>query len=113
MVRAVAERYAVAAAAFLAAAGWLGVGLIDGFECLFAFVLAAQAVRLYQRRTDPPARGRASGPGRRSGRPRSNVEERSTAPRRARSAEPPATEGRRLYDGDREDAWQVSSEPAW
>ncbi len=113
MVRAFAERYAVAAAAFLAAAVWLGVGVIHGFACLFVFVLVAQAVRLYQRRTDSPARGRASGPGRRSGRPRSIVEERSTAPRRPRSAEPLASQGRRLYDGDREDAWQVSSEPVW
>jgi hypothetical protein len=113
VVRAVAQRYAVAAAAFLAAAVWLGVGVIHGFMCLFAFVFVAQAVRLYQRRTDSPARGHASSPSRHSARPRSTVEERDPAPRGTRSAKPPTSHGR-IYDSDREEpAWQVSSEPAW
>jgi hypothetical protein len=107
VVRAVAERYAVAAAAFLAAAVWLGVGVIHGFVCLFAFVVVAQAVRLYQRRSDSPARGRGPSGSRRSSRPR------STAGGRRRPAKAPASQGN-LYDSEREEsAWGVSSEPAW
>ena len=70
MVRSVAERYTVAAFAFVAAATWLGVGVVHGLLCLFVAALAAQATRFQQRRRD--ARSRAS------------------ARRRARARRPPA-----------------------
>lgn len=102
MARSVAERYLVAATAFVAAATWLGVGLTNGLACLFVFVLALQAVRAYQRRSG-------------SRRPRAG----SRRERPSRSE--PAVSGRhrtlpsgRLYDGKREDlGWPVTSEVTW
>jgi hypothetical protein len=112
VVRSVAERYAVAAFAFMAAATWLGVGLTSGFACLFVFVMASQVVRLYQRRSGARSRGISSS---RERRPRSqpaSAEERSafqTAPGRDRSRP-----SGRLYDGGREEFGRPApSESAW
>lgn len=102
MARSVAARYLMAASAFMATAIWVGVGLSGGFTCLFVFVLALQAVRLYQRRSE--SRNRRSTPRR----------ERPFAP-----SAPPARRERsrstgRIYDGDREElAWPVASEATW
>lgn len=112
-MRSVAERYAVAGFAFLAAAVWLGVGLIHGFACLFVFVLAFRAVRLYQRRSDSPGRVQASRRERQPRHPRVAAEEPSASPRRSRAADRPAS-SRRLYDADRDESgWMVASEPTW
>ena len=112
MVRSVAERYAVAAFAFMAAATWLGVGLTSGFACLFVFVMASQAVRLCQRRPSSRSRRVSSS---RERRPRSrpaSAEERSafqTAPGRDRSRP-----SGRVFDGGREELGRpVQSEAAW
>ncbi len=56
MVRSVAERYAVAAVAFMAAATWLGVGLVHGLLCLLVALVAVHATRIYQRRNDARTR---------------------------------------------------------
>ena len=61
MSRSGVERYAVAGVAFVAAATVLGVGLVDGLVCLAVFLVASQAVRAFQRRSDartPAARER-------------------------------------------------------
>jgi hypothetical protein len=60
VVRSVVARYVVAAFAFIAAATWVGVSLTGGLKCLFVFVLALHAVRLYQRRHDQRSRRPAS-----------------------------------------------------
>lgn len=112
-MRSVAERYAVAAFAFLAAAVWLGVGLISGFACLLVFLLAAQAVRLYQQRSDAREEAQTSSRERRSRDSRIVAEEPSSSRRRSRSADRPAS-SRRLYDADREDlAWPAVGESSW
>ncbi len=117
-MRSVVERYLVAAFAFMAAAIWLGVGLKNGFACLLVFVLASQAVRLYQQRSG--SRGHRAGsrherPSReRSSRPkRASVKERDipipTPPR----IERPRPSGR-VYDGGHEEiGWPVPSEATW
>jgi hypothetical protein len=87
MVRSVTERYVVAAFAFMATATWLGVALIHGLLCLLVALLASQAVRLYQRRTD--TRGRATT------RRRRPLRQRPVEDRRSRS---------KLYDAQGE-AW--------
>lgn len=97
MNRSVTERYAIAAAAFMAAAVWLGVGLVNGFLCLFVFLLAGQAVRIYQRRDD--ARERA-------------VDRRRQQTRRRPAAERPSRSV--PYDTDREQLdWQAVGDAAW
>lgn len=112
MARSVA-RYLVAAFAFMAAATWVGISLTGGFTCLLVFVLAFQAVRLYQRRSDPrsrPASSRRERPARHE--PVQTEERISSSPppiRRARS-QPSG----RVYDGDREQiGWSVASEATW
>jgi type III secretory pathway component EscV len=110
VVRSVAERYLVAAFAFIAAATWLSVGLINGFACLFLSVLAFQAVRLYQRRSD--SRGRAATRDRPSRSRRASAEERIPS-RRHRATDRPASSGH-PYDADRDEySWSAASEPAW
>lgn len=97
MTRSVTERYAVGAFAFMAAAAWLGVGLIHGLLCLFVALLGSQATRLYQRRND--SRAEATTQRRERSRPR------PAAARPARSG---------LYDADREDFdWRPASDAAW
>jgi hypothetical protein len=117
-VRSVAARYLVAAFAFMAAAIWLGVGMTSGFACLFVFVLASQAVRLYQLRSgssghrassrrERPARERPSRPKRES------AKERDISIPAAPRIERPRPSAR-VYDGDRERLAQpVASEAAW
>jgi hypothetical protein len=86
MTRSVAERYAVGAFAFMAAATWLGVGLTHGLMCLFVALLGSQATRIYQRRHDARTR--------------------STAQRSQRTRRPPAQERRQrsdVYDAGAED----------
>jgi hypothetical protein len=109
----VAARYLVAAFAFMAAAIWFGLSLSSGFACLFVFVFALQAARLYQRRSD--LRRRRS-PSRREHPSRHEVAlaEQEIAlspppPRHARSRS-----GERVYDGGREEFGRpVASEAAW
>jgi hypothetical protein len=109
----VAARYAVAAFAFMAAATWLGVGLTSGLTCLCVFVLAFQAVCLYQRRSG--ARSRRAG----SRRERPFREEPASAS--DTDSRTPAASGSdrsrlsaRFYDGDREEVgWPVANEAAW
>ena len=99
MARLVAERYAVAAFGFIAAATWLGVGLIHGLLCLLASLLAAQATRIYQRRSDSRSRVSARQRHRERARPRPVAER----PQRSR-----------LYDGDGEDFdWPTAGDAAW
>lgn len=96
MARSVAERYAVAAFAFMAAATWLGVGLVHGLLCLLVALVGAQAMRIYQRRSDSRAR---------------------TSARRRRARPRPATERpqrSRLYDSDTEEFdWPTAGDAAW
>ena len=112
MARLVAERYLVAAFAFLAAATWLGVGLENGFACLLVFVLALQAVRLYQRRSSVRSR---RAPARRA-RP-SDYEpshEKMDAPLPVASGRDRTPRSGRVYDGGREESgWPVTSEVTW
>jgi hypothetical protein len=97
MVRAAIERCAVAAFAFMAAATWLGVGLVHGLLCLSVALLASFAVRLYQRRSDSHARAAS----RRRHRPRPRPA--NGQPARARH-----------YDADREDFdWPSIGDAAW
>lgn len=97
MARSATERYAVAAFAFMAAATWLGVGLIHGLLCLLVAGLAAQAVRIYQRRSDSRERAVAQRRHRRRQRPAENRSPRSG-----------------LYDADRADVdWQAAGDAAW
>jgi hypothetical protein len=103
----------VAAFAFMAAATWVGISLTGGFTCLIVFVLALQAVRLYQRRTDSRSRRSASRPQRASRHEPALAEEKSISsaapPRRDRSR----STGR-VYDADRERiGWPVASEATW
>lgn len=113
MARSLAARYLVAAFAFMAAAAWVGVSLTGGFTCLFVFVLALQAVRLYQRRSD--SRSRRSSPRRE----RPSRHEPDWAGEQIPSSAPPARRDRsrssdRVYDGDREElGWPVAGEAAW
>lgn len=109
MVRSAAKRYAVAAMAFLAAATWLGVSVTHGIACLLVFVIALQAVGLYQRR------GGSSG--RRAGSTRNRPPGRKAAPAREHPVSGPITSpdrsqvSRRIYDGGRDDfGWPVPSE---
>ena len=104
MARSVAERYLVASVAFVAATTWLGVSLTSGLVCLFVFVSALQAVRVYQRRN-----------GARTSRDRTRRGHRYIYD--PASAEAVSYEGDRrqrtgrVYDGDREmDGWPIASE---
>jgi hypothetical protein len=112
VARSLAARYLVAAFAFMATATWVGVSLTGGFTCLFVFVLALQAVRLYQRRTDSRHR---SG----SRRERPSGREREWAEEGSASSPSPARRDRsrpsgRVYDGDREElGWPMASEATW
>jgi hypothetical protein len=116
-MRSVAERYLVAAFAFMAAAIWLGVSLTSGFACLFVFVLASQAVRLYQQRSGSDSR-HAGSRRERPSRERSSYSNRvSTKEKDSIPAAPrierPRPSGR-LYDGDREEFGRpVASEATW
>ena len=117
-MRSVAERYLVAAFAFMAAAIWLGVSLTGGFACLFAFVLASQAVRLYQQRSGSDNRragSRREGLSRErpSGSKRASAKERDISIPAAPRIERPRASGR-VYDGDREEFGRpVASEATW
>ncbi len=117
-MRSMAARYLVAAFAFLAAAIWLGVGLKNGFVCLLVFVLASQAVRLYQLRTGSSGH-RADARQERRSRERPTRQKRActtdmdipipAAPRIERPR-PSA----RVYDGSHEEmGWPVPSEATW
>lgn len=113
MTRSVAERYLVAAFAFMAAATWLGVGLQAGFECLLVFCLAFQAVRLYQRRTG--SRGRAAKRRRDRGRlyAPTSAEPHDMSPLAAPGSDRARRSGR-VYDGGHEDSgWPVATEATW
>ena len=70
MLRSAAERYAVGAMAFVAAATWLGVGVTHGLLCLFVAFVGTQGMRAYQRRTEA----------------RASVRRRNRAPQRHREA---------------------------
>lgn len=97
MVRSVAERYAVAAFAFMAAATWLGVGVVHGLLCLLVALVASQAVRIYQRRSG--TRAAATSRQRRRTRPAQRTER----PRRAG-----------LYDAGTDDFdWPTAGDAAW
>jgi hypothetical protein len=112
-VRSVAARYLVAAFAFMAAAIWFGLSLTGGFACLLVFVLALQAVRLYQRRSD--LRSRRS-PARRE---RPSRHEVALAEQEIALSPPPSRRDRsrssgRVYDGGREEiGWPVPNEATW
>ena len=109
MARSVAVRYLVAAFAFLAAAIWFGVGLKDGFACLLAFVLAFQAVRLYQLRSSVRSR-RAPSRREKASRHQPSLEQTDT---RLPDATRSVRTGRsgRVYDVGREQtAWPLPSE---
>lgn len=113
MVARSVARYLVAAFAFMAAATWVGISLTSGFTCLFVFVLASQAVRLYQRRNDlrsRPASSRRERPSRHEPvQPEERISSSPPAIRRARSQR-----SGHVYDGDREQSgWSVASEAAW
>lgn len=117
-MRSVVARYLVPAFAFMAAAIWLGVGLKSGFACLLVFVLAFQAVRLYQQRSGSSghrAGSRRAQPSRK--RParhkRTSATERDISIPAAPRIERPRPSAR-LYDGDRERLGQpVASEATW
>lgn len=113
MVRSAAKRYAVAAMAFLAAATWLGVSVTNGIACLLAFVVALQAVGLYQRRSGSSGRRASSTrnrPPRRKATPAG--EHPVSAPNT--SAKDRSQSSRRIYDGGRDDSgWPVPSEATW
>lgn len=110
MARSVAARYAVGAFAFMAAATWLGVSVTNGFTCLFVFVLALQAVRLYQRRSGsriPHAESKRDRPTRHEP---TWAEERQLSHRAAPISDRARRSGH-VYDGDREEpGWSVASE---
>lgn len=108
MARSVAERYLVAAFAFMATATWLGVGLTSGFTCLLVFVLAFQAVRLYQRRGG--SRSQRAG----SRRERPSRYQPLTGEETELLLPEPSGHGRsrlsdRVYDGDQESGWPLAS----
>jgi hypothetical protein len=110
VARSVAERYLVAAFAFMAAATWLGVSLTAAFTCLLVFVLAFQAVRLYQRRSASRSRRSRSARVRRSHH-ESEVAQDTDISVRAPSTRDRSRSGGRLYDEEREEVgWPVSSE---
>ena len=112
MVRSVAERYAVGAVAFMAAATWLGVGLTNAFICLFVFVLGVRAAHLYQLRSSSRTRNASRSDPRRHREPASTHEPR-TSPAREPARERDRRSGR-LYDGAHEDlGWPVPSEARW
>jgi hypothetical protein len=111
-VGSVVARYLVAAFAFIAAATWVGISLTGGLECLFLFVLALQAVRLYQRRSD--LRSRRS-PSRRE---RPSRDQAALAEEQIISSPAPPRRDRSrssgVYDSSREaDGWPLASEAAW
>lgn len=112
MVRSVAERYAVGAVAFMAAAAWLGVSLTNGLICVFVFVLAMRAVRLYQLRSSSRTRDKSRSDPRRHREPASTQEATSSPAREPTRTRVPRSG--RLYDGAHEDlGWPVPSEARW
>jgi hypothetical protein len=117
-VRSVAGRYLVGAFAFMAAATWLGVGLTSGFACLAVFLLASQAVRVYQQRSGSDSRragSRQERPSRErpSRSKRASAEERDVSIPAAPRIERPRPSGR-VYDGDYEQlGWPVASDATW
>jgi hypothetical protein len=112
VARSVAERYLVAAFAFVAAATWLGVGLEHGLACLLVFVLAVQAVRLYQRRSSARSRHaplRRERPSHYEPSPQKKDTPLPATSRRVRSRP-----SGRVYDGGREEIGRpVASEASW
>ena len=116
MATSVAVRYLVGAFAFLAAAIWFGVGLKDGFACLLAFVLALQAVRLYQLRSSVRSR---RAPSKREGRSRYErpLEEADTplpTPLSTSSRRVRARPSGRVYDGGHDETgWPLPSDATW
>jgi hypothetical protein len=112
VTRSVAERYLVAAFAFMASATWLGVSLTSGFACLFVFVLAQQAGRLYQGRTNSRSRSTGSRPKRPARRrPASGGTRR--APTRAVSVRDRSRPTDRVYDHGDEVGGSVAGEATW
>jgi membrane protein implicated in regulation of membrane protease activity len=102
----VIARYLVAAFAFIAAATWVGISLTGGLKCLFVFVLALQAVRLYQRRRRPASR-----------RERPSREQAALAEEKIISSPVPPRRDRSrssgVYSGNRQaDGWPMASEAA-
>ncbi len=96
MVRSMAERYLVGTFAFMAAATWLGVGVIHGLMCLLVALAGSQGMRIYQRR----------------GTRAHSAERRVHAARRPRPAERP--DRSRPYDADRADYdLRPASDAAW
>jgi hypothetical protein len=112
VARSVAERYLVAAFSFVAAATWLGVGLANGLACLLVFVLALQAVRLYQRRSSARSRRAPSRRGRPSRyEPSPEEKERPLPATSRRDRNRPSG---RVYDGGRDEiGWPVTREASW
>ena len=109
MARSLAARYLVAAFAFMAAAVWLGVGLTNGFTCLFVFVLALQGVRLYQSRRDSRRRRPGSHRERPSRYESGTGEETELAPEVAAGRVRSRSSGR-IYDSDQEFGWPITSD---
>ena len=89
MVRSAAERYAVGALAFVAAATWLGVGVTHGLLCLLVAFVGTQGWRVYQRRSQV----------------RASVRRQHRAPQRHREARPTSSG---LYDDDTDLDWPVA-----
>lgn len=88
-MKALAQRYAVAAMAFAAAAVWLGVGVVSGLECLLAFLVTSVAMDAVQRRNRVQERRRRS----------------TSRPREQRRPRP-------AVEADDADDWQLA-EPGW
>jgi hypothetical protein len=114
-MRSVAARYLVASFAFMAAAAWLGVSLTGGFTCLLVFLVAFQAVRLQQRRSDSLNRRASSARANRARptRERHGLAAAQTVPSRSAFRNERSQPLGRVYDGDREDiGWSSASEAA-
>jgi len=110
-LKSVAQRYLIAAVAFVAVAPWLGVGIVSGLECLLAFVLTLLVVGVVQRRRLVAEGGRARRPTRSrppARRPRT-ADARDRRPAR-RAAEPPMA----FYDDEAATGdWPRFAESNW
>jgi hypothetical protein len=112
-VASVAKRYGVGVLAFAAAAIWFNVGLIHGFACLFAFVLAFQAVRLCQRRSYLRSRRTDSRRERGSRSTPASARERDRATRAEPGTARSRPSGGVYDDGLQEPEWPMTSERTW
>jgi hypothetical protein len=114
-MKAVGQRYAIAAVGFAAAAVWLGVGLVKGLECLLAFVSVSLIVAVVQRRRVVPVRRQM----RLAVRSASDVRRRRRADdareqRRAKRAEPSPWPKRSRYEDEGDSGewpWRVEYRP--